>query len=167
MSISIEFANQFEQDQEQNYLASIWNAAKVEECMLMSIPQFTHVMGTLPSSLMEDCLWSAARGENWDLFFFIADKFSIPPTIVIEYCIRKRNVEYCKKFLELPSCYSLELAGLCFIQHTDEFDKIGIRIIDTIHKKHKLTLENREFIYYITQAYKVTSSVFNYFSQLK
>ncbi len=128
---------------EKDNLQHLWFEARVEECQTLTIHEFKKIKNKIPVKYALDCLASAARGENWDLFFYIAHVVNIRPELLLERCIQQSYFKGCDQIMETyPSVGNIELICYSLTRSDKNMNDIGIKLLNKLYKEDNLYTED-------------------------
>ena len=131
---------------EQDSIQHLWFEARVEECQTLTIPNFKKIQNNIPVKYALDCLASAARGENWDLFFYIAHMVNIRPELLLERCIHQSYYKGCEQIIEMyPSVGNIEVICYAVTRSNKKMNDLGILLLNKLYKEDNLF--NEDMIY--------------------
>jgi hypothetical protein len=132
---------------EKDSLQHLWFEARVEECQTLSINEFNKIKNKLPIKYALDCLASAARGENWDLFFYIAQVVNIRPELLLESCIQQSYLKGCERVMQIyPSVGNIELICYALTRSDKNMNDLGINLLNKLHKEDNLYAEDMLYL---------------------
>ena len=132
---------------EKDNLQHLWFEARVEECQTLTINGFNKIKNKLPIKYALDCLASAARGENWDLFFHIAHMVNIRPEILLERCIQQSYLKGCERVMEIyPSVGNIELICYALTRSDKNMNDLGIKLLNKLYKDNNLYKEDMIYL---------------------
>ncbi len=132
---------------EKDNLQHLWFEARVEDCQTLTINEFNKIKNKLPIKYALDCLASAARGENWDLFFYIAHMVNIRPEILLERCIQQSYLKGCERVMEIyPSVGNIELISYALTRSDKNINNLGIKLLNKLHKEDNLYTEDMLYL---------------------